>query len=158
MLTDWLKNIDPVDAMAVLSLVGGWLGLTKKKASTVKLKERLLARLRKAVLDMVEEYASMDRARTMLHRAADELLEDMGVKRTEAVSLLIEPIIEQALKEYQERLGPYVLRMRIDELFGAVSKLPQAFEAKRPAQPVAESTVIVERDGSEVFSKPFEGK
>jgi hypothetical protein len=39
-----------------------------------------------------------------------------------------------------------------------VSKLPAAFEATRPAQPVAESTVIVERDGSEVFSKPFEGK
>jgi hypothetical protein len=154
-----LLSENPDVAVTLITIAGGWLGLTKKKANTAALKDKLLARLRQAVIDMIGEYATVERARTMLHRAADELLADLKVKRTAALdALIVVPLIEQALKEYQERLGPIVMRMHLEQLFGAVSKLPAAFEATRPAQPVAESTVIVERDGSEVFSKPFEGK
>ncbi len=147
---------NPDAALTVLAAVGGWLGLTKKKANTNALKEKVLARLRKAVLDMIDEYATVDRARAMLNRAANELLEDLGVKRTKTIDAMIEPLIEQALKEYSERLGPILLRMQIDRLFGAVSKLPEAFESK--PQPLSPTTEIVERSGDEVYTKPFEGK
>lgn len=143
----WLSD-NPDAAITVLTLIGGWLGITKKKANTSALKDKLLARLRKAVLDLIEEHATVERARVMLHRAANELIEDLGVKRTATVEALIEPLIEQALKEYQERLGPIVLRMRIEELFGAVSKLPEAFAA--PAKPLGLEQPLLEGMNVEV--------
>lgn len=133
---------NPDVAITVATLVGGWLGLTKKKANTSALKDKLLARLRKAVIDMIEEHATVEKARAMLNRAANELLEELGVKRTKTADALIEPLIEQALKEYQERLGPIVLRMRIEELFGAVSKLPDAF--KEPEKPLGLEQPLME--------------
>ena len=133
-MLSWLSN-NPDAAIAVLTLVGGWLGISKKKANLGALKDKLLARLRKAVLDMIEEHATIERARAMLHWAANELLEDLGVKRSKAVDAVVEPLIEQALKEYSERLGPLMLKARMDELFAVVAKLPKAFEVEDPTMP-----------------------
>ncbi len=141
MLT-WLTN-NPDAAVAVATLAAGWLGLTKKKANTVALRDRLLSRLRQEILKLLDEHASIQRARTALEWAADALLSETSIKRGKAIDALLEPLIEQALKEYSERLGPLVLRMRIDELFGAVTKLPAAFSAPRsPTVPVLDIEIV----------------
>lgn len=121
------NNPDAVAALA--AVVGGYLFKGKKDADFGKLKDQLLAKLRRELLDLLAEYASVDKARTALTWAADALLNELKVKRNALIDTAVEALIEQALKEYAEKLGTVVLKARIDELFGAVSNLPEAFKA-----------------------------
>ncbi len=125
-IVDWLLA-NPDAAALVVSTVTGLFIKKKKTDALAVLKDKALAHLRRELFALVDEHATVEKARKHLENAADLLLGELKVKRTKLVDALLEPLIEQALKEYQERLGPILLKMRIDELFGAVSKLPEAF-------------------------------
>ncbi len=125
---------NPDVAIAIGGAIAGWLGVMKKNDGLAKLKDKALARLRQEVLKLLDEHASPTKARASLEWAADSLLSELDIKRSKSVDAIVEVLVEQALKEYTERFGTLMLRMRIDELFGAVSKLPDAFTA--PAKPL----------------------
>lgn len=127
-IIDWL--VSNPDAAALIATTVAGLFVKKKKADALAgAKDIIMTRLRREVLSLVDEYATVDKARAVLNKVVDEALEMLKVKRTDAVNLIAEPLIEVALKEFQERVGPLVLKARIEELFGAVSKLPDAFKA-----------------------------
>jgi hypothetical protein len=130
---------NPDVVVAAATVIGGWLGLTKKKANTNALKEKVLAKLRRELLTLIEKYATVDEARKHLNWAADALLDELKVKRSAAIDLVLEPLIEQALKEYVSALGPFVMKLQMAELFGAVSKLPDAFKADAAKLEAAET-------------------
>lgn len=127
-ILDWLVA-NPDAAATVAALVTG-LFIKKKKADALTgAKDIIMTRLRREVLSLVDEYATVDKARAVLNKVVDEALETLKVKRTDAINLIVAPLIEVALKEFQERVGPLMLKMQIEQLFGAVSKLPDAFKA-----------------------------
>ena len=57
-------------------------------------------------------------------------------------AILVVVDTKQKRQQYQERLGPILMRMRLDELFGAVSKLPDAF--KEPEKPLGLEKPLME--------------
>lgn len=136
-MLNWISN-NPDAAIAVLTIVGGWLGLSKKKADLGRLKDQALAALRGEVFALIDEHASIAQARVHLERAASALLNEIGVKRSKAVDAIVAPIIEQVLKEYSERLGPKLLQAKLDELVTRLSKLPGAFEVEESTIPKLE--------------------
>ena len=155
-MLNWLSQ-NPDALVALLTLVGGWFGLTKKKADTSKLKEQLLTKLRAELHRLIDEHATLETARKHLDTAATLLLGELGVERTKTLDLIIAPLIEQALKEFSERVGAKLLQSRLEELFDKLSGLPGAFDIEEPTVPLEDATnvEVVPRDGTEEWSKPF---
>lgn len=124
----WITN-NPDAVVAIASVVGGFLFKAKKEANLDAMKDKLLAKLRRELLGLLETYASVDKARVALNEAADRLLVELKVKRNAVVDVVVDALLEQALKEYAEKLATVQLHLKVAELFGAVEKLPGALEA-----------------------------
>lgn len=136
---------NPDVVIAALSVVGGWLGVSKKKKDGLsKLKEQVLTRLRSELHELIDTHASPKAARVALGRAAHALLHELGIKRSVAVDAIVDAVIEQALKEYSERLGPVLMKSRLDELLAKLSQLPAAFEPRKT--PISPTTQILGPD------------
>ncbi len=92
---DWLiKNPDAV--IIGLGALAGHLGLRKRTESTSKLERKAKSVLRAEATRIASDPANINRVRTMLARAAHQLLSELGVKRSKAIDAILEILIDEA--------------------------------------------------------------
>jgi len=113
---------------AVLAILTGAGVLGGKRALDVrKWRTQLVDRLRQTMFELLTDPNVVASARMKLDQAADDLLERVGVDRSnEAIDRIVDAVIDQILAELAEKLFEMNMTKLQAELAGTV----KAFEAK----------------------------
>jgi hypothetical protein len=85
-------------------LIGGWLGITKKKTTEDDLWERLMAVARQHFPEILSYSDAHARARGVLEDAVWKALNRIGVKKTRRLDLVVDDVIDHALAELATKL------------------------------------------------------
>jgi hypothetical protein len=100
------------DGIFVGGLVGGWLGLKKKKATESELWERLMAVARQKFPEITTYPDAHKHARGILEATVWKTLNRLGVKKTRRLDLVVDDVIDHALAE----LATMLINRNLDKI------------------------------------------
>jgi hypothetical protein len=138
-----------IDLNTVMLVMGGLFALfrSNKGAAIDQAKGMIESALRQLVVQLASDPSRHAQARAYLERAALAVLAKLKVKRNVLVDQAVEMLVQRAMAELAERVGPAVLLSRLDDLSDRAARMQDALEDADTNRTFMPDMSELQRDG-----------